>query len=57
MPKLNFFVENLYLSFKTFEYTPLDIAYHQVINKPSKGGAMLEQTQAMTTYHYVTYTK
>jgi hypothetical protein len=57
MSKLNFFLENLHLSFKTFEYTPLDIAHHQVINKPSKSGAMLDQTQAITAYHFVIYTK
>jgi hypothetical protein len=44
MPKLNLFSENLHVLFKTFEYTPLDIAHHQVIKKPSKEGAMLEQT-------------
>jgi hypothetical protein len=57
MPKLNFFFKNLYLLFKTFEYTPLDIAHHQVIKKPSKDEAMLEQTQAITAYHFVIYTK
>jgi hypothetical protein len=37
----------------TFEYTPLDIAHHQVIKKPSKGVAVLEKIQAITAYDFV----
>jgi hypothetical protein len=58
MPELNLFLKIFFYRSRLLNiYTPLNIAHHQAIKKPSKGGAMLGQTQAITAYHFVIYTK